>query len=402
MLRIHLHHITFIVAIVFSVSCNSKQVEVKGTIELVDGTSTITIPQGSYSNTIKISDFVSDLQVVPLELTSKSMLASIDKVFMSLDRVYVFDMIMGQIVIFNRNGEYVGSIADKGQGPGEFNTITDFHVDLDRERLILYDRSLFKFIIFNLDGSFRQEVQKNIAGESITVDFQGNIIVFKNNWFPIDTQGAHYNISVLDSSYTIVKEFYPLNPLLIHWRHRAWDHFHKNNQSNRILFNTYSDFNIYSISESNFEVAYKIDAGARATDFEQLFHDTPLPHIYNERLERINSIRGIDSFFESEDYIQFHFWDTELRNVILDKKLNKIAVYSGFENDIADHVIYRKIFGLDGDYVFLVGPPLSDNELRNKYGECCIHEKRALSESRDRGNPVLFIGKLDPVEELFN
>ena len=383
-------------------SCNSKPAELPGAVELSNGIPTITLPQGSYNNTIRISDFVSDLQVVPLEMTSQSMLAGIEKVFLSEDYIYIHDMMIDQIQIFNRNGEHYGSIATKGRGPGEFNNIADFHVDLAGERLIIYDRSLYKFITYNLDGTFREEVHVDVAGGSFTVDFEGNIMLFKNNFFSRDFQGVANNISVIDSNFEIVNGFYPLNPLLINWSHGSWDHFHKDYQSKRILFNSYFDFNVYSVDKNSFEVAYKIDAGSNAMDFEELFFDTPTPNVVNERLRNSNSIRGPEAFYESDEYIHFHYWDTEVRNVIIDKRLNKIALFSGFENDLADHVIYRRIFGLEGDQILLVGPSLSDSDLKSKYGECCIYGKRTLSESTEIGNPVLFIGKLNPVENVFN
>ncbi len=384
-------------------ACQTDDSDIDGAIVVVNGIPSIRIPTDSLDKAIKISDFISEIEVVPLEFSSESMLASVDNVFLSEDRIYIHDMMVDRILMFKRTGEFQAEIGKKGRGPGEYSTISDYYVDFDQERLILYDRSLFKFITFNFDGVFIDEVQKNIAAESIITDFDGHIVLFKNNWFGIDSREDANNISILDHDYAIVNEFYPLNPRLVNWRHRSWDHFHKNHHSKQLLFNSYFDFNIYSIERNQFNVAYRIDAGSRATNFDELFFDSPMPKVINDRLEEIQTIRGIESFYESEHFIHFHFWDTNVRNVILDKRMNKIKAYTGFENDIAaNHTIYRKVFLMNGDEVLLAGPSLSDQNLNRYYGECCLNGKRDLSESTERGNPVLIIGKLNPSKELFN
>ena len=63
-------------------------------------------------------------------------------------------------------------------------------------------------------------------------------------------------------------------------------------------FINYSDFNVYRIVLDSFEAKFKIKvANNRETNFDQLFHDTLLPHVISSRIWDETTIRGINSFY---------------------------------------------------------------------------------------------------------
>lgn len=63
--------------------------------------------------------------------------------------IYISDQNSSSIKKFNPSGEYIGSIGQKGRGPGEFQEITAFHVTNDGEILIFDHRSQRFSVISN-------------------------------------------------------------------------------------------------------------------------------------------------------------------------------------------------------------------------------------------------------------
>lgn len=66
--------------------------------------------------------------------------------------IYISDQNSSTIKKFNSSGEYIGSIGQKGHGPGEFQEITAFHVTGDGEILIFDHRSQRFSVIRNSNG----------------------------------------------------------------------------------------------------------------------------------------------------------------------------------------------------------------------------------------------------------
>jgi hypothetical protein len=63
-------------------------------------------------------------------------------------------------------------------------------------------------------------------------------------------------------------------------------------------FINYSDFNVYRIVLDSFEAKFKIKvANNRETNFDQLFYDTPLPHVISSRIWDETTIWDINSFY---------------------------------------------------------------------------------------------------------
>lgn len=65
-------------------------------------------------------------------------------------RVYAADPQAGNVLVFDRDGEFVRAIGRRGQGPGEFQTIS--RIGLVGERLWVADRLKSQITVFSADG----------------------------------------------------------------------------------------------------------------------------------------------------------------------------------------------------------------------------------------------------------
>jgi len=69
---------------------------------------------------------------------------------------------------FDLNGNYIRSIGQKLQGPGDFgNNINDFLIDRNKKEIIINALNVFKLIHYDLDGNFLYEDYRAEAGNEI-------------------------------------------------------------------------------------------------------------------------------------------------------------------------------------------------------------------------------------------
>lgn len=401
-MRIHI----FIAIIIFLCfhSCSSPEGDLEGIFIESDGV--IKLPSKiNYKKEIKLTELLSSLEVIPLEVSSESMIAQIQKIFFNDNKIIIFDNLLERITIFDRHGHFLNTINEKGRGPGEFMMITDVYVDFINEHIIVNDKSLLKVLFFELNGEFVKEKNISVIADDIIVDFFGNIILHRNNHFPIDYtfEGQEMNIAILDgTNFEIINEYYSVNPKFRHWRPRSLSTFSKNHQDSTILFVNFFDYNIYNITKDDFSVKYSVNPTDNNTKFNEIFHDTPMPGEASRRLANTNTLRWLSSIYENEKYIYFQFFDTEFRNVLVDKKSDRTIVYTRIKNDIADHNIHRVLFGMVGNKVILMGDHINESDVLSKYGDCCLHNSRYLNNTReDLENPVILIGKLDVTNSVF-
>jgi len=400
------HFILFFISILLVVlSCSHEEVKQEGVFLKEEGK--IILPQKSfYKERVKLTELFSSIEVIPLEASSSSMIAQAHKVYFNEEKVIIFDIMLDRIIIFDRSGKFINTLFSGGRGPGEFMRITDVYVDFINEYIIVNDRSLLKVLFFDLNGEFVKERNISVIADELIVDFFGNIIFHRNNHFPIDYtfEGQEMNIAILDrTNFEVINEFYPANPKFRHWRPRSLSTFSKKHQDSTILFVNFFDYNIYSITKDDFSVKYSVIPTDNTTNFNEIFHDTPMPGEASRRLANTNTARWLSSIYENENYIHFDFRDSENRNVLVDKNRKRALVYTGFENDLADHELYRAVFGIYDNNLLLMGRNISEAKLVREYGNCCLHDARELDSSlNDDDNPVLIIGKLDPLDIVFH
>jgi hypothetical protein len=106
-------------------------------------TKTIEVPDEA--EVVDKSNFFSHVEYVVLETTSGSEIASIDKLLMSDDKIFVLDGKTHSIISFSTEGKFIGTFNNVGRGPNEYRTINDFDILPGGEGLVILadDSQLF-------------------------------------------------------------------------------------------------------------------------------------------------------------------------------------------------------------------------------------------------------------------
>lgn len=145
----------FLILSVFSfiVSCKDKIDSEKAS--LVD----ISIPK-AYENEredVALSFTARYINYIQLETTEESLLSGVDDIELIDSSLFVFND--RQLMEFNLQGKYIRSIGKRGQGPGEFNKISDIAVDSSERTIAVLDGDLRKILFFDLSGDYQDEMR---------------------------------------------------------------------------------------------------------------------------------------------------------------------------------------------------------------------------------------------------
>ena len=87
----------------------------------------------------RLSEFLTDVKLIPLETTKASLIGSIDKAVIARERIYILDKKSQKLLLFNLTGKFTGQVGQMGKGPGEYVEIEDFLVDADGKKLYILD-----------------------------------------------------------------------------------------------------------------------------------------------------------------------------------------------------------------------------------------------------------------------
>ena len=137
-----------------TVSCTKNETGWRGTIEEVDGVIYVKNPgEGLWDADedahIAITE---DLRIGEMDGPDEFMFVNIaDVAVNNKGDIYVADNRLNEIRKFNKGGEYLFSIGIPGQGPGEFQSVSNLTMN-NRDVLIAFDARSLRFSVFSDNG----------------------------------------------------------------------------------------------------------------------------------------------------------------------------------------------------------------------------------------------------------
>ncbi|MDR0962754.1 MAG: 6-bladed beta-propeller [Mediterranea sp.] len=98
------------------------------------------------------SSFVSDIEVVQLELPEPYFFGVVHRVLFGGSSIFVIDEKQSTVFRFDKNGTFICKIGTKGEGPGEYIHITDCFID--DKNVYLCDQDVRSIHIYSYDGTY--------------------------------------------------------------------------------------------------------------------------------------------------------------------------------------------------------------------------------------------------------
>jgi len=118
------------------------------------------------------------MEVIKLESNPNSYLADITKVIFAKERFYVLDSSLGNLLVFDKSGNFLFKIGNRGDGPGEHVGIVDFTIDKSRGLVGLLSLSSSQVHFFDLDGKFKESQKLNYQASKLVSLGDGKVAYF--------------------------------------------------------------------------------------------------------------------------------------------------------------------------------------------------------------------------------
>ncbi|ASB47949.1 6-bladed beta-propeller [Alkalitalea saponilacus] len=277
-------------------------------------------------NFLKSSDYFDSIKIVPLETTEKSLIASINRLVVSHDYIYILDRTSNSVLAFNNCGTFSFRIKSFGRGPAEYTQIGDFCVDFENERIVVYAHAPMKLLYYDLKGNFlAEDMLDDIYSNVMAVD--GKIMLFDID--PIKKKYAWvkpYGSNSLKGSYEI-----PDFVLKFAYQRTGYPMVCK---SNRPYFFSPLDYNIYLCTKDGIVPKYQLNFNENSIDINYLMsvNDNEISKLFQLCSEKEFGF-FISNFRETDDYVIFRFEPG--KTVIYSKKSSTAEVFRWHREDMA-------------------------------------------------------------------
>lgn len=185
----------------FFVSAEAKEnqkPEWKGKIREIDGIKIIMNPEAPmYSK--DVIKFEKELTIGLSEGPSEYLFGDISSYCVDdEENVYVWDFKENQIYMFNNRGKYVRSIGREGQGPGEYQIMSNIQI-INKNEIAIFERAKPALIIYAKNGTIIKEIKNLSIANSIGsyIDADGNIYMGTSETYISD----HISLVKLNSKF---------------------------------------------------------------------------------------------------------------------------------------------------------------------------------------------------------
>ena len=345
-----------------------------------------------------ISDLVDTLEVIALETTSESVLASINLTKITDDYIYVMDSYQnGGLAIFDKDGKFVHRLL-YGNGPGEINSVTSFDVD----EHFLYTYQPDKVNKYTLNGIF---IESYPILEKLKMFFNSIHIVndgFLLSIMPCNSEYLVHSVLYVDSDFNQKQLFLFDN----HFDgFISFDNFKMFKEG--VVFAPVMHNTVYKFDGATFKPFYYFDYSKHENTFETNPDCNSSGLNFRNDHCKINKFFFDGRIFETNDYLYMTFYDgyTPFR-VYIDAKNGKFR--SGIAPSPDDAPVWPLVYGLVvsqyDDFFVQTLPPdhyLGDDHLEENVSileHISDEDKHKLLTAKEDDNPLIILYRLNSIQ----
>jgi len=145
----------FSIAGLLCISCARKQtttIQSEDTEPLTtEGAKVLKIVPGS--DTIRFSNLIKSMDIIPLETTPESMISEIRTIKYDAGTYFIFDYMGKKILTFDKNGHFKARIGNRGRGHGEYFAPTLMGIDKKNRNVVVIDNTK-TMLRYGYDGQY--------------------------------------------------------------------------------------------------------------------------------------------------------------------------------------------------------------------------------------------------------
>lgn len=359
------------------------------------GLITIRIPSDLSESGINLDEIMDSMYYIRLETDTNALIGDIDKLLFCDDIIVVIEHIKRQsILLFSRQGKFIGRLGIQGRGPGEYLNFTDVAIDHRKKQIVVLDDRGQKLMYYDLEGHHIKDQRLFYFVENVAVLNDGSYLIGQardlNRHLPSVSDYTllfaepDLNISGKSLSYAYRDKF-PNN------KYSSNHNF--NARTNGVLFNPLFTDTIYEVTEKCvIHAKYCVSMGNK--DITRSFNE----QTKNDDVLTMLNTRKYFSFwgkaFETDNYTYFEISDNQC---YYSKQKNKL--YSGsfweYRNDyIKNHLLdFSKPITSDDHFFVAVLQPYSFMP-NLRYTKFSSDLDPILADLKVEDNPLLFFYSL--------
>lgn len=265
---------------------------------VIDSDSIVHLVPPMRKGSLSFDSIVDVVKFLPLSTSDTVLISNISDIKIMNEILYIADYKQGRIFAFNYDGEYIGRIDDRGDGPKQYKRICSFDVDHKRKMLYILDGDLGKVHIY--DSYLRLQ---NII--KLPYRFADHIALYGEDKLFVELGFREYNKRSKTSpnlvlynmkNKTVESSFFFFESGKI--RYRSQEPIAFSNSDSGLFYWTTLGNNIYSCSDNILR---------RNLVFDLDIYATP-SNIYFEKISKASSLMRekkyayIDRFYEFKDW----------------------------------------------------------------------------------------------------
>ncbi|MDR0566470.1 MAG: 6-bladed beta-propeller [Prevotellaceae bacterium] len=361
----------YIILVITLVACKKEQ-------KKFDADEIIISTETSNENLL-MSEYIDTSYFIQLETNDNSLIKMTGKIVFDSQRIFIYDL-FGQgnnkLLVFDRNGKFLNTIGNFGNGPGEYAELRDFCIDsANRQIFLLCESGIVR--CYDYAGRFKEKY----TAESDLKTYK--IECLDEHFYFIGGEKDFFNLVITDSKFKITQKFFPNKDfgenmvILVHPLNVVRSH---------IQYRRDMDNYIYLIKDHKDAIKqYAIDFGENTIDFSEL------KNLSQDALrEKIKTTRGdIYSFIQNSGHAVFYYSDKkEVAIGIYDKKSRITKNYSiknMVDKYLGNHPLFFEYVTASNEFVAVINPA-ELQEISTDY----VKGMQVLEDD----NPILYVVKM--------
>lgn len=334
------------------------------------------------------NDLFKSIQYIPLETESRSLIQSIDKLFVTDSCFIIFDSKQMNILLFNKDGAFIRQIGQKGMGNNEYIYWNDIFFDKSTQLIYAHERYQNQIYVYNLSGILVNKTKKSKYSFSSFVKGPSGFWVYSCFKKPYNYNG--YNLLLLDDSLQNVKaSFFPQKEFI---NATTLSTFFTDDNENSFFFYP-SGNTIFKLVQEAPNPYCKVDFGKHTLPYNSILQISNSVE-YENLVSNHNYLGDIKSFKTNGEFIYFSFCETDYNkpvnnyNCLYNVSKDKVYLYENPFIESLKYPVSSMLLQISGELLIYALYPivLSENSFT-------MLSKDIGEQISEESNPILVIVK---------
>ena len=258
-----------------------------------------------YSEAIESPDLSLDIEFIKLETKPEALIGYVGNIMHDDGKIFICDNKYHSLYIFADDGHFIHRIHNVGNGPKEYNKLTDFTLDKKKKRIVLYDAQKKTYYYYKYDGTFIESKRFGLWFREFCITPAGNYLLYTNNG-----NRSGFRLFQTDSSgINITKKALPWNG---YYKMNMYATPHIERYKDETLISYPFSNAIYIVKNNSIDCKYQLDFNGN--EFRYDWENHPGYHNFQNLFKQSDKeFYYIGNFIENDEFALFPIETKEIR-----------------------------------------------------------------------------------------